>query len=269
MNGFLRAVFRFFGPRRRFSFRWMTLFTVLLILGKAQAAAEGARMTGYYLLVLALVEAGHWALAKWFFPGMERELIVSPLCGPAPVPANPSLKGFAAALGPPLVLGGAAAALLYGGITPPRGLDLLRLMLVVCAVRLLPFFPMDGHVVLSAAVRRTNLYWSRPAWREYVSAAGGVLVAAAGVVFDPLDAGIVLLPGGISILLENLYMLRLRRRPTRTGPTGSPSAARADPGDKARLDAILEKISREGMTALTPEEEEFLQGMSGRFRRKP
>jgi hypothetical protein len=262
--------FRLFGPRkRRLTFRWMTFITALLILGKSPEAKQGMLAAFLYVMALLVHEVAHYVIAGRIFPGLDRQMVLAPLGGPASVPPQSSFKVVGAALAPALFLGGASAALVYSGAAKGNWAAFLQILLVISAANLLPFFPLDGHVWLTGIMRRTSLYWRWPAWREYFSAAGGVIISAAGTTLDPLGMGVLLLPAGISMVFENAYMLKLRNRPAPARSTGIPDEGRVDADDKHRMDAILEKIAREGMTAVTKEEEEFLQRMSERFRNRP
>ena len=45
-----------------------------------------------------------------------------------------------------------------------------------------------------------------------------------------------------------------------------PSSPPVDPDVRRRVDALLDKISREGLTGLTDEERDFLRDASGKYR---
>lgn len=269
----------FEGPRRAFiqilkpdwpvGFRWMLLVAALLVFGRAQDVTASQRLGRVlaFLLAVGLHELLHWFLAGWFFPGMPRRIVLAPLGGPAPLPNTLSLTAVFASLCPALL------GALLGGITVmSRVEDFLGAVgtfaLLISAVNFLPFWPLDGHAWFSAAIRPTKIYWRHPAWREYLGAVGGVAVALAAL-WDPLDAAELFFVGGISILIDNLYMLKLRRvqEQMRTGPTGFPSPGRVDPDDKRRMDEILERVSKEGIDAVSPEDRDFLEQMSQRFRK--
>jgi Zn-dependent protease len=266
----VRMFFRLFGPRkRRFTFRWMTLVTTLLILGKSLDAKQGMLAAFLYVMALLAHEVAHYIIAGRIFPGLDRQMVMAPLGGPASVPPQSSFKVIGAALVPAVVLGGMAAALMYSGVAKGNWTAFLQILLVISAANILPFFPLDGHVWLSGIIRKTHIYWRWPAWREYFSGIGGLAVSATGVIWDPLGMGVLLLPAGISMVFENAYMLKLRNRQAPTRSTGIPDEGRVDADEKHRMDTILEKIAREGMTVVTKEEEEFLQRMSERFRSRP
>ena len=265
-----RVFIRVFRPDWPVGFRWMLLLAVLLVFGRPQDVTTAERLGRVLAFVLAvsLHELLHWFLSGWFFPGMPRRIILAPLGGPAPLPNTPSLTVVFASLCPALL------GALLGGITVMSRVEgflgaLGTFAMVVSVVNFLPFWPLDGHVWFSAIIRATKIYWRYPAWREYLGAVGGVAVALSPALWDPLGAAELLFVGGISVLIDNLYMLKLRRaqEQVRTGPTGFPSPGRVEPDDKKRMDEILERVSKEGIDAVSPEDRDFLEQMSQRFRK--
>lgn len=269
VEGPRRIFVQIFRPDWPIGFRWMLLVAVLLVFGRPQEVTASARLGSVLAFLVAVGghEFLHWLLAGWFFPGMKRKVILAPLGGPAPLPASTSLRTVFAALAPG-ILGGLVGTIAF--LSGAEGFygAFGSFILIVSLVNFLPFWPLDGHVWFTAAIRPTKVYWRYPAWREYVGVFGGAAIALAAL-WDPLGAAELLLVGGVSVLVDNLYMLRLRRaqEQPRVEPTGFPSSGRVDPGDKRRMDDILERVSRKGIDAISPEDREFLERMSQRFRK--
>lgn len=252
-------------------FRWMFLAALLLVLLKAGTAEEGLERAAGYLLASALHELLHWLVSWRLFPGFERRVVLAPLGGPAPVPNYPTARVVVGAL-LPAVLGALAGGFMLWRTWPAVQANGLAgrfsfYFAMISAANLLPFYPLDGHVWLAALIRRTHLYWRYPAWREYLGVAGGAAIGLAALR-DILGAGELLLAAAVSITVDNLYMLRLRRRQSAgAGATGFPSPRRTSADERQRLDAILERVARHGMAAVSGEDREFLEEMSRRLRK--
>lgn len=93
--------------------------------------------------------------------------------------------------------------------------------------------------------------------------------AALGLLFKVLDLRLFGSPGqpeaeGARWRLPRI--LRLPQRPAEAAPA-PPTRSKVDEATAQRVDLLLEKISREGMASLTPDELAFLQQASQRYKR--
>lgn len=160
------------------------------------------------------------------------------------------------------------------------------------------FSPMRGDVFFSAAGVNLGLliayaiYWpERQVWfffffpvrMKFVALITGVIaisyavssapfvLSAAGHLGGLVAAGLILLitggePGRLGMTFSNLLSrFRLKRSPASANASASAPAAGA--GHEARIDAILDKISRDGMKSLTNSEKKFLRDASDRMNR--
>ncbi|MBX3469207.1 MAG: hypothetical protein KF878_20225 [Planctomycetes bacterium] len=248
-----------------------------------------------------LHELGHCCAARRV-GGDAREVILWPLGGLADVhtPRAPWPR-FAAAVAGPLVnvallvaalppflaLGGRWSLETLGPVGGPPVLAMVVFVNGALALfNLLPAYPMDGGRALQAAL-----------WPRLGEARATRLAIHVGLGVAAVVALWGLLAGHTLVVLVMAFVassaLRERARLAAGGPDEPAWAAAPDPGPgpitawrerrrrrreaeearrkdamRARLDLVLEKVSREGLDGLTREERRFLQRASQALRRE-
>jgi membrane associated rhomboid family serine protease len=112
---------------------------------------------------------------------------------------------------------------------------------------------------------------SIPVWLLGVIFVGWDAVAAVLYVIDPVtfDTGVAVQAHLGGALAGAAYLWRPKRsaRPRREEALAEAARAAREDGEAARVDALLERIHAEGISALTDEERAFLKRVSSRYRR--
>jgi stage IV sporulation protein FB len=152
---------------------------------------------------------------------------------------------------------------------------------------LLPVFPLDGGQMLQAALWRPYGYYRSMLWTMNVGIVGGALMIAYGIItFGSLWGGLLLVFIGLSCLLTCQQTRRMliaegpwafadedgpdfsaslqpEKRPNqwlaRRRANREKKLMRAEAAERARVDAILDKVARNGMNSLNWSERRALR----------